>query len=304
MKGNTGGGRRGFWGRFGWGITFAALLTAFTAYALLDTFVIPREYAQEELSGAQDVISVTEQAGSGAEAETESAVSNENKSITLEEYRVDETAVYVVRVSGGEISSAFAQGRFGRNIKAETSEIAESVGATVAINGDFYGARNSGYVIRNGTLYRSTPSGAEDLVVWADGSVSVINESEISAEKLLSDGAQQVYSFGPALLVDGEVAVTEEEEVGRAMASNPRTALGVTEDGTYLLVVSDGRTSESEGLSLSQLAQFMREIGAVTAYNLDGGGSSTLYYNGEVINNPTTGGNKIKERSVSDIVYF
>ena len=71
----------------------------------------------------------------------------------------------------------------------------------------------------------------------------------------------------------------------------------------YMFVVSDGRTDESAGLSLSQLAEFMQGLGVVTAYNLDGGGSSTMYFNGEVINNPTTSGRSIKERSVSDIVY-
>ena len=61
---------------------------------------------------------------------------------------------------------------------------------------------------------------------------------------------------------------------------------------------------ESAGLSLSQLAEFMKCLGVVTAYNLDGGGSSTMYFNGEIINNPTTNGRSIKERSVSDIVYI
>ncbi|MBE6479947.1 MAG: phosphodiester glycosidase family protein, partial [Olsenella sp.] len=75
-------------------------------------------------------------------------------------------------------------------------------------------------------------------------------------------------------------------------------------EGHYVLVVSDGRTSESEGLTLAQLAQFMRdELGVTCAYNLDGGGSSTLWYEGEVVNNPTTSGNSVKERKVSDIVY-
>ena len=72
----------------------------------------------------------------------------------------------------------------------------------------------------------------------------------------------------------------------------------------YVMVVSDGRTSESTGLSLYQMAQFMKSLGVTTAYNLDGGGSSTMVFNGTVINNPTTNGNKISERKVSDIVYI
>ena len=58
------------------------------------------------------------------------------------------------------------------------------------------------------------------------------------------------------------------------------------------------------GLSLLQLTEFMKELGVTTSYNLDGGGSSAMYFNGEVINNPITNGRSIVERSVSDIVYI
>lgn len=92
--------------------------------------------------------------------------------------------------------------------------------------------------------------------------------------------------------------------MGKAKTSNPRTAIGIIDALHYVFVVSDGRTSESEGLSLYELAAFMQSLGADIAYNLDGGGSSTMYFNGEVVNNPTTNGRSIKERSVSDIVYI
>lgn len=98
--------------------------------------------------------------------------------------------------------------------------------------------------------------------------------------------------------------MTEEDEVGKAMTSNPRMAIGIIDNLHYVFVVSDGRTEESEGLSLLELAEFMDALGVETAYNLDGGGSSTMYFNGEIINNPTTNGRSIKERSVSDIVYI
>ena len=88
------------------------------------------------------------------------------------------------------------------------------------------------------------------------------------------------------------------------MASNPRTAIGIIDENHYVFVVSDGRSDESEGLSLRELAEFMESLGVTTAYNLDGGGSSTMYFNGSVVNNPTTGGSTTKERSVSDIVYI
>lgn len=113
-----------------------------------------------------------------------------------------------------------------------------------------------------------------------------------------------MFSFGPALIEKSQISVTEEDEVGKAMMSNPRTAIGFIDDLHYVFVVSDGRTRASRGLSLYELAQFMETLGVKTAYNLDGGGSSTMYFNGRIINNPTTDGRTMKERSVSDIVYI
>lgn len=289
---------------------FVALLAAFTAYALLDVFVIPHTYAAVE---AQPSGAVTDQAassGSVAEAPAGAATdaySDENITITLTEYREHDTTIYVadVTLSSPEyLKTALASDVYGRNIKADTSEIAAAHNAILAINGDFYGARNSGYVIRGGTLYRDRSGGNEDLVVYADGSFGIISEDEITAAELLESGAVEVLSFGPGLVESGEITVSENDEVGRAMASNPRTAIGIIDENRYLFVVSDGRTESSEGLTLYQLAEFMRKLGAKTAYNLDGGGSSTMFFNGEVVNNPTTGGNRVDERSVSDIVYI
>ena len=126
----------------------------------------------------------------------------------------------------------------------------------------------------------------------------------MNAEELLARGAVQILSFGPGLVADGQIAVTADEEVGRAMASNPRTCIAQVDELHYLFIVSDGRTDSSEGLSLYQLASFAQSLGARIAYNLDGGGSSAMVFNGELINNPTTNGSSIKERKVSDIVYI
>ena len=69
-----------------------------------------------------------------------------------------------------------------------------------------------------------------------------------------------------------------------------------------LFVVADGRTDASAGLSLLELAEFLRSLGAETAYNLDGGGSSAMVFAGELINNPTGSGRGSSERSVSDMI--
>ena len=72
----------------------------------------------------------------------------------------------------------------------------------------------------------------------------------------------------------------------------------------YVFVVVDGRTSKSAGVTVQSLAKFLAALGVQTAYNLDGGGSSAMVFNGKVVNRPTYNGRDIEEREVSDIVYI
>ena len=233
--------------------------------------------------------------------------SDSKTSITLKQYREYDSNIYVADVTVSDVSdlkTALANNTYGRNITDTTSDMAANNNAVLAINGDYYGARQSGYVIRNGKLYRDTSGNRDALVIQKNGEFKFVSESETSASELLKDGALQAFSFGPVLLNNGEVSVDENDEVGMAMASNPRTAIGYLGNNHYVFVVSDGRTSESAGLSLYELASFMKELGVKDAYNLDGGGSSTMVFKGEIINNPTTSGRSGEERAVSDIVYI
>lgn len=292
---------------------YVIVLVIFTVYMLLDTFVITKKLAvvsnqSRSVSSSSDS-SVSNSSGkSGSVTKSSTAYEDDNIKIALIDYRENDTDIHMadVKVSSSEyLKTAFAQSSYGRNVTEKTSDIAESVNAILAINGDYYGAQESGYVIRNGVIYRETAkSGNEDLVIYGDGSFEIIDEDDITAEELLEKGAQNVLAFGPALVEDGSVSVTEDEEVGKAMASNPRTVIGIIDENHYVFVVADGRTSDNEGLSLYELAEFMESLGVQTAYNLDGGGSSTMYFNGQIINKPTTNGSSIKERSVSDIVYI
>lgn len=257
----------------------------------------------------------TEETGSSAVNDTETVeggtvigeYSDSKTSITLKRYRAYDSDIYVADITVSDASAlktALANNTYGRNITDTTSDIADENNAVLAINGDYYGARQSGYVIRNSKLYRNTSGDRDALVIQKNGEFKFVSESETSAEQLLQDGALQVFSFGPVLLNNSEISVGENEEVGMAMASNPRTAVGYLGNNHYVFVVSDGRTSESAGLSLYELASFMKEIGVVDAYNLDGGGSSTMVFKGEIINNPTTNGHSNQERAVSDIIYI
>ena len=77
--------------------------------------------------------------------------------------------------------------------------------------------------------------------------------------------------------------------------TNPRTVLGYFEPGHYCFLVIDGRTVHSRGFRLWSLAEYMSNLGCVQAYNLDGGGSSSLWYNGKIISKPYDGGRKIAD---------
>lgn len=287
---------------------FILLLIGADSYVLLKAFVLPQaETVVASNQIASESTTTNETIETTEPVITETSYSDENIQLTIDEQVVNNTTVYVVDIQVSDpsyLKTALAQNTYGRNIKEATSTIAEENKAILAINGDFYGFRSSGYVLRNGNLYReSGVDGQEDLVIDENGDLSIIDEGEVSAQELLDSGVQQVLSFGPALIENSEIVVDTATEVGQSMSSNPRTAIGQISENHYVLVVSDGRTDESEGLSLYQLAEVFQQTGTTTAYNLDGGGSTTLYFNGQVINTPV-GGQGSSERSVSDIVYF
>lgn len=285
------------------------LLTSSFTYSMLKTFVLAETISTVSNTSSTSNTAAASQAAKNAQV-TDTSYSDGNISVTLTEKTVNETQVYVADItlsSSDYLKTALAQNSYGTNVTAKTSVTAAENNAILAINGDYYGANSSGYVIRNGVVYRESvreDASNGDLAIYKDGSFKIIYEDQVSANQLVQDGVVNLLAFGPSLVENGEISVDTNTEVGQAMSSNPRTAIGIIDENHYIIIVSDGRTSESKGLSLYQMAEVMKSYGVKTAYNLDGGGSSTLYFNGQVINKPTTGGSKISERAVSDIVYI
>lgn len=299
-------------------VAFGILLTLFTVLVILDTFVIEKrfdpirqlppftentsetcEQPSEETSPGSEIIEPTV---------TENYYLDENIEITISQHRAYDSDIYVadVKLSKADyLKTALADNSYGKNIVDETSNIAKANNAIFAVNGDFYGSQEKGYVLKNGILYRNEPmKKQEDLVIYPDGSFEIILETEVSAESLYENGAYQILAFGPALIENGKATGSTNAPRGAIKKNNPRTAIGMIDELHYVFVVCDGRTDESKGMTVFELAEFMLELGAVTAYNLDGGGSATMYFNGKVVNTPTFNGKDIKERNVSDIVYI
>jgi len=293
-----------------WAAVYSILLTAAFTFVIMDTFVIEKSFAgavSASSTSASAVNVATDKTKANASV-TDSSYNDGNIKITIDTVRDNGSTVYIADIKVSDpsyLKTAFANGTYGRNIKETTSSMAEENKAIFAVNGDYYGFRNYGYVLKNGVPYRSTARSSGDdeaLVIDKSGNFSIINESETSLASI-SSRDWQVLSFGPALIEDGKIVVDSSSEVSESMDSNPRTAIGQISKLHYIVVVSDGRTSESKGLSLLELAQVFDDRGCTVAYNLDGGGSSTMYFNGNIINKPTEG-NGIVERKVSDIVYF
>jgi len=224
----------------------------------------------------------------------------------------DSTVTYyvadVVLSDATTLKSAFAQDTFGENITENTSDIAADNSAIFAINGDYYGFRDTGIVIRNGVVYRDEGA-RQGLAFYKDGTVKVYDETTTTAEQLVADGVWNTLSFGPSLLDNGEISSgIEDVEVDTNFGNHsiqgeqPRTAVGVIDENHLVFVVVDGRSpGYSAGVTMTGLAQIMKDLGATTAYNIDGGGSSTMYFNGSLVNNPL---GQNKERGTSDILYI
>jgi exopolysaccharide biosynthesis protein len=322
-----------------WAAVYALTLVCVFIYSLMDAFVIPRavkavgtqagvvvglqtdaQAAEASPAPAESVDGTAAPADdTGAAATpstaptagepviTDNSYTDANMSIQITSERVDDTNVYIADVQLNDASllkTALADNTFGRNIKETTSDMAADHSAILAINGDYYGFRGDGYVVRNGELYRDIASSDDSLAIDQNGDFSIISAGSATDDDALQN-MWQVLTFGPALIENGQIVVDANSEIsGKSEVSNPRTAIGQAGPLHYIIIVSDGRTSESAGLSLLDLAQIFDQYGCTTAYNIDGGGSSTMVFNGQVVNEPTTGGRRIGEREVSDIVYL
>ena len=189
------------------------------------------------------------------------------------------------------------------------SAMAERNGAIFAINADDYGVHKYGTIIRNGRLIRTHDTTRNMLIVDSNGdfSVRVDRKAENPAQlgdQLIAQGVWQTFEFGPELIRDGQaVQFSPDFDVisTKSDRREPRTAIGQIGPLHYAIIVADGRQEGySIGMTLPELQQIFIGLGVQTAMNLDGGGSTEMWFDGEIINQPSAG----EERRISDILYF
>lgn len=197
-----------------------------------------------------------------------------------------------------QIKSGFSDDKFTLKEKEKTSDIAKRHNAVLAINGAAYGFNETSFVIRDKVIYRETYFDCAPLVIKENGDFEMFTFRKETGQELLDLGAMHTYDFGPDLIRNGEIVDYGDTWYKDGLA--PRTAIGQKGPLEYVILVVDGRSRESVGMSCYDLAVELENRGCYWGYNLDGGGSTTLYFNGEVLNKPSDG----VERKISDILYF
>ena len=133
-------------------------------------------------------------------------------------------------------------------------------------------------------------NGEADLLAITKEGVMLVGK--YSVEKLQELGVQEALSFGPSLVINGKMT-SMSGDGGWGIA--PRTVIGQRKDGAIILLVIDGRGTSSIGATLKEAQEVIYKLGAINAMNLDGGKSTTMYYDGDIINTPS---NSMGERAI------
>lgn len=197
------------------------------------------------------------------------------------------------------LKTAFANDTYGQGIYERIKPIANRVGAIFAISGDYYGSSDTGVVIRNGTIYRNNDTNSDICVLYYDGSMKLFTPKEFDINDCIKKGAWQAWTFGPILVQNGS-ALKSFNTTAYIAREHPRCGIGYFEPGHYLIVLVDGRQEGcSVGVTIAGFADIFASYGVDCAYNLDGGRSAVMVFNGEYYNRPFSDG-----RSLCDIIYI
>ncbi len=216
------------------------------------------------------------------------------------------------RIAWVEIASPtqLRTGYDGKSVKSDSTELvtvmAKKYNAVVAVNGDNYSAAGEelkhSFIIRMGAVRRTKTNGKKDiLIIDENGDFHTFIKSK-GADTFERDTGHQIvnaFMFGPALVHEGEIS-TDPGYGYNPNGHQPRAAIGQLDTLSYVLVIADNPTgSDEQGVTHRELAEFMLELGCREAYNLDGGNSAVLVYNGKMYNNKQG-----RERDVTDLIYF
>ena len=220
--------------------------------------------------------------------------------ISIEKQRIDKTNVYVADIYVSSVQNfrrGFSHGKWRANAQ-KLRVLASDNAAILAITGDYSSLFDKGLVVANGEIIRKSPNALRhNCLIYSDGRMETFGQKEMDIGELKLEKVWQTFLFGPELLGDdGAYFDHFNSKIGVA---NPRTVIGYFSPGHYCFVLVDGRGNGNRGMTLIELSRFMSELGCKQAYNLDGGQSAMMMFNGKMVNSPYKGG-----RSLNDMVYI
>lgn len=236
---------------------------------------------------------------------------DDTRQVVIDRYQSNGVTYFVadVQISDPHDLRAVIARENGGDSRQALTDIVSDQNAVLAINGDDYGTHRYGTIIRNGQPLRAAQTTRNMLIVDSNGDFSVRidrkNEKpkQLSAD-LMDAGTWQTFEFGPALIENGqklEFSRVFDLISTKSSRREPRTAIGQIDALHYAVIVADGRQDGySIGMTLPELQDIFLSLGAKTAINLDGGGSTEMWFNGQIINRPSGGA----ERKITDIICF
>ena len=204
--------------------------------------------------------------------------------------------IYVASMDNFKTYTAHNQMRY--YITQDVEAMARNANAIVALSGDYFSSQKSGFIVRNGNVYLQDRNNAI-CVLFPDGTMETYEAGTYNIDDILNRDPLQVWSFGPVLLdKNGNVLPSYEVSSGLRSA-HPRSAVGYYEPGHYCFITVDGRQNHSYGVEVKELAQIFADLGCKAAYNLDGGASAAMVFDGDIISKPSNGG-----RDIADILLI
>ncbi|MCD7736600.1 MAG: phosphodiester glycosidase family protein [Lachnospiraceae bacterium] len=200
-----------------------------------------------------------------------------------------------------QVKSALSYGTYG-GTRQTTSSAVSSNGGIIGINGSGFSYSTGtpfpdSMCIKNGIVYADHMTGDNIMCIKEDGTMYVASVGQTAAD-LLEAGVKNTFVFGPALISNGEVVYSTRASASEVAGRYPRAAVGMISKNKYVLLVTN--TGTYDGLDGAAMASIFKSYGCKFAYNLDGGGSVTLYFNGQVMNELISD----YERPVADYLYF
>ena len=226
--------------------------------------------------------------------------------VSITQGRAFETDYWVARIrilDPGQLRTTSARGFDStRTIRGLT--LAGRMNAVLAINGDYFSYIPDGYLIRNSQLYRDLPGGKRDVLLIDEAGdfyqLPLATREDIDAYS--GKPVMHSFNFGPSLVIDGVRVEKYVENNNAAFKPRQRMAIAQVERGSleYIAIACAGPRGRNTGLTLEEFSRLVFDQGVENAYNLDGGNSTMLMFNGAYVNNSDIG----NIRDISDIIYF